>query len=781
MILGLPRPRHCALILGLATLLAGAAQAAVPPSVLVQGVLHAKGGGPVADGVYDVTFAIYPEKAGGVALWSEAIKLTLAKGEFSHVLGTVKPLTPATLSTPQVWLGAKVADEGELPRKQIHAGAFALRAGLADAAAFPYAGSKTKGGPASDLLCTGCVSIAELKIDGDLDLGGNALKAKTVVADSFVGDGAKLTGIKVPSGSCAKAGEVVKGINGDGSLVCVKAMDPSNLPADGLDEISNGLLANQFVDDVPGKKGVPIADNNPTGVSDTIDYPDVGLAQKLDVLVDVSNSNIAQVTIWLFDPNNVKYVLYDKGGAGASLKGVWPEKDKVVSGDLTTWVGKNPKGKWRLQVIDTGFKNNTTDGQINSWSVRVQTLSNKKVQVKGTLVDAAGKPMGRVMTANADALKHEQSLTLQSGVTTPGVIAQAWFWEESNKWWVQANAGSAASSACTACGDGKDGDYKPTKSADLVGKVWNFKDVIIPKGVNITVTGSTALWIKAAGKVEIHGALLLDGTTPPSVAPNKYGCSGNTGSSPVGIGGPGGSNGGKGCYNCTGTKGAGPGGGNGGNNSGYGSGGGGGGYGAPGANGANGASGVSPGSGGSSYAGIVGGQLVGGSGGGGGGYGGAYNSGGAGGGGGGGAVRIDAQEVIISGNISANGGNGGAMTNNCDGGAGGGGSGGAIWIRGGVVNFAGASITAKGGAGGDAVAGQNSDGGDGGAGGVGRIRIDSPTPFNGSTTPAFGTGESSGLAPPVANKFRIDQKPAGTVVLTNYSGQTQKVWLVVTF
>ena len=757
------------------------ALAAVPPSVLAQGVLHAKGGGPVADGTYDVTFAIYAASSGGSATWSETVKLKVTKGEFSHVLGSSKPLMASALTSKSTWLGAKVGGEPELPRKQIHAGAFALRAGIAESAAFTYAGSKTKGGPASDLQCTGCVGVSELKIDGDLDLGGNALKAKTVVAGTFVGDGSKLTGLKTASGTCKVKGEVVKGINPDGSLVCIKAMDASNLPPDGLDEISNGLLANQFVDETFGTKGKPIADNNPTGTTDSLDFPDVGLAQKLDVLVDLSNSNIAQVTVWLFDANNAKYVLYNKGGKGGTLKGVWPSQNKTISGDLTKWVGKNPKGKWRIQVIDTGFKNNTFDGKINSWSVRVQTLSNKKVQVKGTLVDASGKPMGRVMSASADALKHGQALTLKTPVTVPGILAQAWFWEDKNKRWVQANAGSAAASGCTACGSGVDGHYKPAKSQNLTGKLYNFKSILIPKGVNITVTGGTALQMKATGKIEIHGSLLLNGGHGPNVSPNQQGCSGNNGPSTPGKGGPGGGNGGKGQYGSSGSKGSGSGGGGGGNNSSYGSGGGGGGYGTNGSAGQKGASGASPGQGGSTYAGVIGGQLVGGSGGGGGGYGGAYNSGGAGGGGGGGAVKLEAPDIVISGKISANGGRGAHMTSNCAGGAGGGGSGGGIWIRGGKVNIAGSNITALGGGKGVAYANHSSDGGDGGVGGKGRIRIDSSTPFNGATNPQFGSGDTTGLSPPVQNKFRIDQKPAGNVVLTNETGQTVKVWLVVTF
>ena len=100
--------------------------------------------------------------------------------------------------------------KGAIGSDQVAAGAIS-----ASHVGFTWAGSKTKGGPATvalDLQCTGCVSLAELTIDGDLDLGGNALKAKsvaastvqatTVTAGGIIGDGSKLTGIVVPAGSC---------------------------------------------------------------------------------------------------------------------------------------------------------------------------------------------------------------------------------------------------------------------------------------------------------------------------------------------------------------------------------------------------------------------------------------------------------------------------------------------------------------------------------------------------------------------------------------------------
>ncbi len=393
------------------------ATAAVPSSMVLEGFLNSTGGGAAADGLYDVSFAIYNVQSGGTAAWSEGpIKVAVKGGQFSHALGSSKPLSAAALDKlSKGWLGLKIGGDPELPRQMLRSVAYALLADTAkkvacsgcinsgalasgsvgaDKVGFTFAGAKTKGGPANvalDLQCTGCVTVAELKIDKDLDLGGNALKAKavaaaTISATTFQGDGSKLTGIKTPAGECKVAGEVVKGINPDGSLKCIKAMDPKALPADGIDEISNFLIHNQFQNSDCIPKAVPIKDNNPIGVSSELTFGDYGLSQKLDVLIDLKNSDLKSVVIKLWDPANTEYLLWDKTSAGNSLSGVWPSKTKVLKGDLTKWVGKNPKGKWRIQVIDNKFLNNGNDGAINKFCVNIQTLSNKKIKVQGNLL-----------------------------------------------------------------------------------------------------------------------------------------------------------------------------------------------------------------------------------------------------------------------------------------------------------------------------------------------------------------------------------------------------------
>lgn len=315
-------PRWLALGVALAMVsMAASALAATPSTMRIEGVLLAGGGSPAADGDYEITFALYAAPTGGVAAWTEGpTKVTVSGGRFTAEIGKTQALTSATLAPlAESWLAVKVGGDPELARTRLASVAYALIAAAAESMActgcitgdhigngaiaaakigFNYAASSTKGGPALDLSCTGCVSVAEMKFDADVDHAGNSIKAKngtfsgdvaaqTVTATSFAGDGSKLTGIKTPSGECKKAGEVVKGIAADGTLICVAALDPSALPKDALNEISNELLSNQFIDTIAGAGGVAIPDNTGSDANSVLNFPDIGISQTFELTVDV--------------------------------------------------------------------------------------------------------------------------------------------------------------------------------------------------------------------------------------------------------------------------------------------------------------------------------------------------------------------------------------------------------------------------------------------------------------------------------------------------------------
>jgi len=192
----------------LITSVSGVAHAAgLPPLIPMQGMLQTGSGAPVADGKYSVTIRVYDSVTATDDLWKEihvAVKVT--SGFFSTNLGEVDPKVPLPVelftSAKALFIGLQVSDDPELPRVAFASVPYALlskfaetaqsaktadSAALADLAkvaegltkpitgdliapgtlsassiGFTYAGSNTKGGPALDLQCTGCVSLDEI-------------------------------------------------------------------------------------------------------------------------------------------------------------------------------------------------------------------------------------------------------------------------------------------------------------------------------------------------------------------------------------------------------------------------------------------------------------------------------------------------------------------------------------------------------------------------------------------------------------------------------------------
>ncbi len=449
--------------------MASAAFAASPGTSLIEGVMTSSGGGAAADGTYDVTFSLWETEVGGTATWSEGpVKVAVKGGQFSYALGTSAAIDIQKVAALKAqWLGLKIGADPALPRQKVHSSLFALWAGTAGGLTctgcltsdhiangtiaagkmgFNYAGSDTKGGPANDLKCTGCVSVAEMKFDGDVDLGANSLKGKngtfsgdlvaaTVTSTSFIGDGSKLTGIKTPSGECKTKGEVVKGINADGTLKCVAALDPSALPADGLNEISNNLLTNQFVYTVSAPvKNLKIPDNTGSTADSVITFPNIGTAQTLDVKVTVENSDLSHISMVLLPPDDKKtgYTLCDPCGKEnvRKLVATYNTKNPPLKQDgdgkkIGDWIGGNPQGTWTLKVLDDNYcvvqiaenkvlcADNKNDGWITDWSISMQYISNKKVGVNGDQETSGNLTVDKGVTVGGD-------ITVAGSITVNG-------------------------------------------------------------------------------------------------------------------------------------------------------------------------------------------------------------------------------------------------------------------------------------------------------------------------------------------------------------------------
>ncbi len=410
---------------GVTFLLTSTADAAVPVTLAINGQLTAASGGAAVDGDYTLTFSLYKLQTSAKATWSEAAKVSVKAGRFSHQLGSVKPLSAAVVdSAAGRWFGVKVGQDAELTRRPLHAVATALRASVAEglscagcvqtaAVGFTYAGSLTKGGPATDLSCTGCVSVAELKFDGDLDLGANSLKAKdatfsgtvkatTLAANQLIGDGSKLTGVQVKGGICPK-NQVVGGVKTDGSVLCVVAAGATN-------KALGGLLTTVFTESA-NVTGLPVAIPDNTGAPALAQayYDQVGTAMTIRVKISVKNSDLSTVRIRLLPPDDKKVGLTICDPCGKKdekdLTVTLTEASKLAKGTLASAIGKPLAGSWTLQVLDSGYcaasapankgicdAPKKLDGAIAGFEVASTVTSGNSVKVGGTMQFA---PLGK--------------------------------------------------------------------------------------------------------------------------------------------------------------------------------------------------------------------------------------------------------------------------------------------------------------------------------------------------------------------------------------------------
>ena len=380
--------------------------AAAPKTVLIEGYAHT-GAGPAVDGSYTMKFALYASKAAATPFWQEAgVKVEVKAGQFAYALGSSLALDPNPIAAAsEVWLGITVDNDPELPRGQMHAVVYAMRAAVADVA--------------TSLACTGCVKASSLVWDADIDLAGQSLKAlaltaksingQSVVAQEFVGDGSKLSGIKLPTGACP-SGQAVTGINTDGSLACKKLTQDT--PTGSLEAISGGALSNDFIETLSAPtKNVAIPDNTGLDALSTIVVPDTGTAKAISITIDIENSDLSQVSMVLLPPDDKKdgYVICDPcGQAGDKIfQTSVPAPTSLKTGDLSKWIGANPKGTWNLKVKDVGYcipqlpgnskicdVNKGTDGWIHDWSITITTTSDKDVAAKGQIVAYGGIRVG---------------------------------------------------------------------------------------------------------------------------------------------------------------------------------------------------------------------------------------------------------------------------------------------------------------------------------------------------------------------------------------------------
>ncbi|MFH1688206.1 MAG: hypothetical protein ABIE70_11885 [bacterium] len=114
------------LVIGLAS---AAVMGSVPSLISYQGRLTNAADIPVADGTYDITFAMYPDSLVGSPLWAEAASVTTRNGLFTHLLGSSTPLgSDIWTNNEAIWLQLLIGGSAVWPRTRLASAAYAQMA-----------------------------------------------------------------------------------------------------------------------------------------------------------------------------------------------------------------------------------------------------------------------------------------------------------------------------------------------------------------------------------------------------------------------------------------------------------------------------------------------------------------------------------------------------------------------------------------------------------------------------------------------------------------------------
>jgi subtilisin-like proprotein convertase family protein len=111
---------------------------------------------------------------------------------------------------------------------------------------------------------------------------------------------------------------------------------------------------------------IAIPDNDPNGISSTINIAQAGTAQSVQVSIDITHTFIGHLRVELVAPSGHQVLLRDQfGGSADNLIATF---DSITHPALADLVGQPILGDWELRVADLVGQDT---GKLNAWRLRL--------------------------------------------------------------------------------------------------------------------------------------------------------------------------------------------------------------------------------------------------------------------------------------------------------------------------------------------------------------------------------------------------------------------------
>ncbi|MFQ6023200.1 MAG: M36 family metallopeptidase [Acidiferrobacterales bacterium] len=163
----------------------------------------------------------------------------------------------------------------------------------------------------------------------------------------------------------ALAAIVGEQVQGDWTLHVVDwaAVDIGTLHRWGLEIDFEAASQSIYEEAVPE---VTIPDNDPTGVSSSIEIVQSGTAQGIQVKVDITHTYIGDLRVELESPSGQRALLHNQ--LGGSEDNLITSYDSISNATLATLIGQPIQGNWILRVADLLGQD---IGKFNKWSLEL--------------------------------------------------------------------------------------------------------------------------------------------------------------------------------------------------------------------------------------------------------------------------------------------------------------------------------------------------------------------------------------------------------------------------